>query len=232
MSILKIENLTFAYERDIILDDVNLEIEKGDFAALIGRNGSGKSTLIKLILKELEPDSGRIYTTGIETADIGYVPQLQIGTTREFPITVGELVSLAFYDMLRGFKKVSPEIKDSILYALSQVGMEEEYETLYSKLSGGQRQRVIIAKALVKNTKFLILDEPTRGVDVKTKAEIYSLINELAKKGLAIIMVSSELPELINMSDRIVAFSSGYTTGELSRNEFSQERIMTMATER
>jgi len=80
--------------------------------------------------------------------------------------------------------------------------------------------------------KILILDEPTRGVDVKTKAEIYSLINELAKKGLAIIMVSSELPELINMSDRIVAFSSGYTTGELSRNEFSQERIMTMATER
>lgn len=70
MSILKIENLTFAYERDIILDDVNLEIEKGDFAALIGRNGSGKSTLIKLILKELEPDSGRIYTTGIETTDI------------------------------------------------------------------------------------------------------------------------------------------------------------------
>ena len=105
MSILKIENLTFAYERDIILDDVNLEIEKGDFAALIGRNGSGKSTLMKLILKELEPDSGKIYTTGIESTDIGYVPQLQIGTTREFPITVGELVSLAFYDRLRGFKK-------------------------------------------------------------------------------------------------------------------------------
>ncbi|EGN49628.1 hypothetical protein HMPREF0991_00601 [Lachnospiraceae bacterium 2_1_58FAA] len=105
-------------------------------------------------------------------------------------------------------------------------------EQIVNDLSGGNQQKVLIGKWLLSAKKILILDEPTRGVDVKTKAEIYSLINELAKKGLAIIMVSSELPELINMSDRIVAFSSGYTTGELSRNEFSQERIMTMATER
>lgn len=197
MSILKIENLTFAYERDIILDDVNLEIEKGDFAALIGRNGSGKSTLIKLILKELEPDSGRIYTTGIETTDIGYVPQLQIGTTREFQITVGELVSLAFYSSLRGFKRVSPEIKDSILYALSQVGMEDKYGTLYSKLSGGQRQRVLIAKALVKNTKFLILDEPTNGVDENSRRSLYELLHHLnSAHDKTILVITHELRDI------------------------------------
>ena len=114
--------------------------------------------------------------------------------------------------------------------------MEREYDSVLEErgknLSKGQRQKLSLTRAILRHPKILILDEPTRGVDVKTKAEIYSLINELAKKGLAIIMVSSELPELINMSDRIVAFSSGYTTGELSRNEFSQERIMTMATER
>lgn len=103
-------------------------------------------------------------------------------------------------------------------------------DQIVGDLSGGNQQKVLIGKWLLSSTKVLILDEPTRGVDVKTKAEIYALINELAKKGLAIIMVSSELPELINMSDRIVVFSRGYTTGELGREEFSQERIMTLAT--
>ena len=153
--------------------------------------------MIKLILKELEPDSGRIYTTGIETTDIGYVPQLQIGTTREFPITVGELVSLAFYDSLRGFKKITPEIKDSILYALSQVGMEEEYDTLYSKLSGGQRQRVLISKALVKNTKFLILDEPTNGVDENSRRSLYELLHHLnAAHDKTILVITHELRDI------------------------------------
>ncbi len=97
-------------------------------------------------------------------------------------------------------------------------------------LSGGNQQKVLIGRWLLSVRKILILDEPTRGVDVKTKADIYFLINELAKSGLSIIMVSSELPELINMSDRVVVFCEGYTTGVLEKEEISQERIMTLAT--
>lgn len=101
---------------------------------------------------------------------------------------------------------------------------------IVSKLSGGNQQKVLIARWLCCTESVLILDEPTRGVDVKTKAEIYALIDQLAKSGLSIIMVSSELPELINMSDRVMVMCNGYSTGILKRDELSQENIMTLAT--
>ena len=108
--ILQIKNLYFKYQSENILENINLEIKKGDFALLIGDNGAGKSTLLKVILNEIKAYRGEITFPLLNNSyQIGYVPQLQIGTTREFPITVGELVSLAFYDRLRGFKKVSPD---------------------------------------------------------------------------------------------------------------------------
>ena len=103
-------------------------------------------------------------------------------------------------------------------------------EQAVGKLSGGNQQKVLIGRWLCSTKEVLILDEPTRGVDVKTKAEIYALIDQLAESGLSIIMVSSELPELINMSDRVMVMSGGYTTGMLNRDELSQERIMHLAT--
>ena len=99
-----------------------------------------------------------------------------------------------------------------------------------SKLSGGNQQKVLIGRWLCSTKSILILDEPTRGVDVKTKAEIYALIDNLAANGISIIMVSSELPELINMSDRIMVMSNGYSAGVLGRDELSQENVMTLAT--
>ena len=103
-------------------------------------------------------------------------------------------------------------------------------EQLISKLSGGNQQKVLISRWLMATKDVLIMDEPTRGVDVATKADIYKIMNDLAASGMAIIMVSSEMPELINMCDRIVVMSHGYTTGVLNRSEFSQERIMHYAT--
>ena len=103
-------------------------------------------------------------------------------------------------------------------------------EQIVGKLSGGNQQKVLIGRWLCSTKEVLILDEPTRGVDVKTKSEIYALIDELAERGFAIIMVSSELPELINMSDRVVVMSNGYTTGVLNRSELTQEGIMRLAT--
>ena len=97
-------------------------------------------------------------------------------------------------------------------------------------LSGGQLKRVALANTLITEPDLLILDEPTRGVDVKTKSEIYALIDQLAASGMSIIMVSSELPEIINMSDRVLVMCNGYSTGILNRDELTQERIMTLAT--
>ena len=97
-------------------------------------------------------------------------------------------------------------------------------------MSGGNQQKVVIAKALATKPKILILDEPTRGVDVGAKAEIYSIINELARQGMAIIMISSELPEIINMCDNVCVIKEGVKTGEIDHLELTQERIMKLAT--
>lgn len=103
-------------------------------------------------------------------------------------------------------------------------------EQVVGKLSGGNQQKVLIGRWLCSTKSVLILDEPTRGVDVKTKSEIYALIDQLAAGGMSIIMVSSELPEIINMSDRVLVMCNGYSTGILNRDELTQERIMTLAT--
>jgi len=99
-------------------------------------------------------------------------------------------------------------------------------------LSGGNQQKVVIAKWLTADTEVLIFDEPTRGIDVGAKSEIYRLLNDLAKQGKAIIMISSELPEILRMSHRILVMCEGRITGELTAGEATQERIMTFATQR
>src|SRR5512133_1439081 len=99
-------------------------------------------------------------------------------------------------------------------------------------LSGGNQQKVVIGKWLAANTDILIFDEPTRGIDVGAKSEIYKLLNDLARQGKAIIMISSELPEILRMSHRIVVMCEGRITGEMPVTEATQERIMTYATQR
>lgn len=103
-------------------------------------------------------------------------------------------------------------------------------ETPIASLSGGNQQKVLLAKWMIRNPDILILDEPTRGIDVGAKFEIYKLMTSLAKEGKGVIMVSSELPELIGMCDRIYVMSKGAVTGEIKRKDFSQELIMKYAT--
>lgn len=103
-------------------------------------------------------------------------------------------------------------------------------EAKVSQLSGGNQQKVVLSKWLLNNPKILILDEPTRGIDVGAKYEIYKIINELASQGVGIVLISSELPEVMGMSDRILVMSEGRITGEFQRHEATQEKIMTCAT--
>ena len=105
-----------------------------------------------------------------------------------------------------------------------------ETKTLASALSGGNQQKVVLGRWLMTEPKILLLDEPTRGIDVGAKAEIYQLINNLAKQGMAIIVVSSELPEVIGISDRIVTFCEGELTGEYLQEEATQEKLLQSAT--
>lgn len=211
--ILNVSNLSFGYNREKIFNNVNFEVDKGDFVALVGPNGAGKSTLIKLILGQLSPNNGRVdlfLNEKLGYRDVGYVPQLGIGSSYTFPITVGELVSLSLHDETRGFKVFKCNYKDKVLDALLQVGMEDEINSLYYQLSGGQRQRVLIAKALVSNPSFLILDEPTNGIDFETRQKLFSLLHHLnVAHGITILMITHELSDIENYISKLYKLFDG-----------------------
>lgn len=132
-----------------------------------------------------------------------------------------------FISKLAVNKKMEEEITQKYIDMMSTKTPSQEQ--VIGNLSGGNQQKVMIGRWLATDPKILILDEPTRGVDVGAKAEIYTIMNELVKQGMSIIMISSELPEIINMSDRIYVMNSGRVTGCLSHEEVTQEKIMQLA---
>ena len=142
-----------------------------------------------------------------------------------------ENITITHHRMSKGgFMNLKQEIKDAERMSDMLKVRFAGIETPIGSLSGGNQQKVLIARWLMLESDLLILDEPTRGIDVGAKLEIYNIMTDLARKGYAILMISSELPELLGMCDRIYVMSQGYLNGELSREEFTQERIMQMAT--
>ncbi|MDO5040993.1 MAG: metal ABC transporter ATP-binding protein [Peptoniphilus sp.] len=193
---LEIEDLNFGYTKELILKNINLVLHRGDFAAIVGSNGSGKSTLIKILTGQLKENSGKIKFHR-EDVKIGYVPQLEMSSSLNFPIKVHELVSLSLYEELKGFKKMDSTIRERIINSLFQVGLEDFYDSLYSNLSGGQRQRALIAKALVAKPNFLVLDEPTNGVDYDSKVNLYKLLHHLSHEHkITILMITHEIEDV------------------------------------
>lgn len=207
--ILEIKNLDFGYKSEYVLEDAELNLYKGDFVALIGSNGTGKSTLIKLILNILKPLNGSIKFNIENSSLIGYVPQIAIGSNNNFPITVFELVSLSLFKELSRFKKLSGIHKDRVKDALKIVGMLDYKNRLYQELSGGQRQKVLIAKALVNRPEILILDEPTAGVDAKSRESILKLLSHInIFHKITILIVTHELDEVHNYTNKIFEIKS------------------------
>lgn len=215
---------------------------RGEILGLAGLVGAGRSETMECIFGLRKKTGGTIWMDGKQVdfntagkameAGIGFVPEDRKGAGLflkqdvQFNTTITILDQLFHRLKYNGKKEIG--IVDGMIRDI-QIKVTGRNQVV-GNLSGGNQQKVLIGKWLLSAKRILILDEPTRGVDVKTKAEIYSLINDLAKNGLSIIMVSSELPELINMSDRIVTLCRGYSTGVISREEFSQERIMMLAT--
>lgn len=196
--LLEIKNLSFKYSDELVLDDINFDVYRGDYIALIGSNGAGKSTLVKLILNQLKPLTGTVsFYTKNGLNDIGYVPQLSVPSSLEFPITVGELLSLALYPRNKGFRKLKSYDREKITSALNLVGMEKYRDRLYTELSGGQRQRVLIAKTLVATPEFLILDEPMTGVDRESKESLFNLLSHINREhNITILMITHNLEEV------------------------------------
>lgn len=184
------KDISVVFGSDTVLEDVSFVINKGDFIGLVGQNGSGKTTLLRVLLGLLKPSKGEAINDG---ATVGYVPQRGQLYSAAVPISVMEVVLLGS----KGNREKAAE-------ALSSVSMEKFEKRNFNELSGGQQQRVVIAKALASGADILILDEPTTGVDEKSKADFYALLHHLHSEGKTIIMVSHDLDSVVGLVSRVI----------------------------
>jgi len=207
--IIKIINLNFSYDKQVVLEGINLDYSSDEFLAIIGPNGGGKSTLLKLILGLLKPQSGEIKLFGKEPSEvskfIGYVPQNFL-SNQSFPMMVLEVVLMGLIDK-KIFGFYSQAEKQMALGALEKVGMKEFASARIGELSGGQRQRVYIARALCTNAKVLVLDEPTASIDTKGQAEIYEILKNINASGVGVVLVSHDLNIVLNYATKIAYVS-------------------------
>lgn len=234
-TILEVKNLSRG-----ILQDISFEVKSGEVFGISGLVGAGRTELARAILGIDKPESGEVYVRGKKVhyrtfADairdgLGLIPE-----DRKLQGLV-QIMSVKRNTTLVNMKRVlragvissSLEEKLSKEYADKLHVVTPSMETEVQYLSGGNQQKVVIAKWLFQNSEILFLDEPTRGIDVGAKAEIYRLINRMAKEGKTIIMISSEMPELLGMCDRIMVMHEGHKMGELNAAEATQEKIMAL----
>ncbi|MDD2895329.1 MAG: ABC transporter ATP-binding protein [Aliarcobacter sp.] len=187
---IKITNLTHYYNKDLALDNINLEIKKGEFVAIIGESGSGKSTLLSVLSTLLKPSSGDIIYDETNYKDIKNIDNFRrenIGFIFQFHylinyLSVKENINLAN-------EKAS---KQEILELLKSLGIEDLIDKYPNEISGGQRQRVAIARALINNPKVIFADEPTGNLDSKNSLNVFELFSTLAKKGTTIIVATHD----------------------------------------
>jgi ribose transport system ATP-binding protein len=221
---------------------VSLAIRKGEILGIAGLVGSGRSETVRAIFAADKRKKGRIFLSGKEIQlrsprkavkmGIGMVPEDRKQHGVLLPLTVKENISLTDLKGISdhfGFIKAKKESNNTTeLIRKLSIKTENENQEV-AKLSGGNQQKVVLAKWLNRNCRVMIIDEPTRGVDVGAKVEIYNLINELSQKGVAIIVVSSETSELIGICDRIIVMRKGQIQGELTKKEFSEEDILRLS---
>ncbi|RRJ65676.1 sugar ABC transporter ATP-binding protein [Paenibacillus oralis] len=237
--VLRVEGLS----RGGAFEDVSFRVRKGEILGFSGLVGAGRSELMQTIFGAYRHNRGRIYLNGKEVSfkncsqaiakGIAMVPEDRKDQGLVLENSVGFNLTLTNLDQLMGSRFLISEKKRSeqIGKYVSDLNIKTASADIeVSSLSGGNQQKVVIAKWLATNPRLLILDEPTRGVDVGAKSEIYAIINRLANEGLAIVMVSSDLPEIINMCDSVCVMRSGKLVAQLNREELSQENIMRYAT--
>lgn len=198
--IIEIQDVNYRYDKDNVLENINLTIPKGAFLGLVGPNGSGKSTLIKLILGLLKPQNGGIKLFGNEISQfrewhkIGFVSQKANSFNTGFPATVNEVVASGLTKKLGLFRRLKQSDWKKVSEAIESVGLTSFSDRNIGELSGGQQQRVFIARALVNDPELLILDEPTVGVDAEHVHSFYQMLEELNKRdGITLLLVTHDI---------------------------------------
>jgi ribose transport system ATP-binding protein len=225
--------------------DISFSLHRGEILGIAGLVGAGRTEVVRAIFAADRPESGQVTINGKQVVIHGPSDAVHHGIAylsedrKRYGLALGMdvelntvLASLRRFANGFGWVRTGATRKQALEQVQALAIKTPSIRQRVKNLSGGNQQKVVIAKWLTADTDILIFDEPTRGIDVGAKSEIYRLLNDLAKQGKSIIMISSELPEVLRMSHRILVMCEGRITGELSSAEATQEKIMTLATQR
>lgn len=228
--------------RDGVYSGISFDVYAGEVLGLAGLVGSGRTDVALALFGVAPPDRGKIIYEGVEVhmhspeqaiqMGIAYVPEDRRQHGLILPMQIAANISLPTlqrYVDRYGIIQRSEEVKTAEAYREQFTIRTTSVQQVVGKLSGGNQQKVVLSKWLNTKPRLLVLDEPTRGIDVGAKEEVHRLINDLAQEGIAILMISSDLPEVLAMSDRILVMREGRQMGIFSREESNQELIMTAA---
>ena len=223
--------------------NISFSLYEGEILGIAGLMGAGRTEMTRALFGVDEKTSGKIYLFGEEVKTNTPKDSIELGMAL-IPedrrkdglctdLSIRENISLPNLDSMKnslGVLSTDLELKISEDTIKSLNVKAEDREMISKNLSGGNQQKVVLGKWLVRNPKVILFDEPTRGIDIGAKVEIYQIMNELKKKGVGVLFISSEMEEVLGMSDRILIFCDGRITGELSREEANQENILKLAT--
>lgn len=228
MSIIKVEDLTVAYEDKPVLWDIELEVKKGVLMAVVGPNGAGKSTLIKAMLDLIKPITGEVRFYGEKYSKvrdrIAYVPQ-RGSVDWDFPTTVFDVVEMGRYGKVGWLKRVGKIDKEKTREAIRMVEMEEFSDRQISQLSGGQQQRVFLARALVQEADIYFMDEPFQGVDNKTEKSIIKILKKLRDENKTVIVVHHDLQTVKEYFDYVTFINVSVVASGPVEEIFTPENI-------
>ncbi len=224
--------------------DISFKVRKGEIVGIAGLMGAGRTETTRAIFGADPKESGQFFLNGKEITIRNPKDAIKNGVVLApedrkkdglcIKLPVRENISLPNLDMITGKNRVINSKQEQEMSQKAVKDMEiklPHIEVNAETLSGGNQQKVVVGKWLSSDCKFVMFDEPTRGIDVAAKVEIYNLMNQLKLEGIGCMFVSSELPEVIGVADRIIVMCDGRITGELSREEATQEKVLTLATQ-
>jgi ABC-type Mn2+/Zn2+ transport system ATPase subunit len=211
-SLLQLEKVSAGYARNVVLENISLAIQRGTFTGLLGANGSGKTTLLKTMIGIVPPLAGKVVWSG--EVRVGYVPQRDV-LDAIFLLSSREVVQM-----------VTKGEKDWALDCMRSTGTADLARKRFSELSGGQKQRVLIARALATRPEFLVLDEPTAGIDPTAAAAIMEFLVKIHQQRLTILMVSHDVALMRRHAERVIWLHHGKLTEGPASEMLSRERVL------
>jgi erythritol transport system ATP-binding protein len=239
--VLRVENLCLFRSSRYVLKDVSFNLHKGEILGIYGLLGSGRTEIFEAIMGICLPDSGEVYIKGKNTKIKNVTAQIKNGFAlipedrqREGLVQTlnikKNLTLSSLYNYMNGIFIMNSRENSAADKIISEVGVKTTNKELpILSLSGGNQQKVVIGKGLLTSPEILLLDEPSKGIDVGAKAEVYGIIEALARRGISIIVISSELKEIIAIADRIIVLAGGVKSGELTGDEIDEQALVALS---